>query len=809
MLRLWISEIIFLGVKFCLTPFIKYEVEFEEGVSKELLNKSKVIYAFPEYSVSELVALDKYTNQLNIPSPVENFTPSGLKKFICLIRPRFDISEQKIKRFLPQNLPEILDLDDNDIELIPVSFYWGMHPEKQRSFFKILFSQSWTVSSPLKKFFRILFHGRSLIIKFNTPLILSEIKDKERTNEENSRLISRYLRALFRRSKQAAIGPDISHRRTLVKSLSKDKEVRKEIRKQSKNNQKKKKKLNKRAYEYANEICSDINYPIVRNLQRGLSWFWNRRYEGIHVKNLDLIKSIADKNCLIYVPCHRSHIDYLALSFVLLEKGLMLPHIAAGKNLNLPVLGGILRGGGAFFMRRSFVANKLYSLVFFQYFKRLLERGSSIEFFPEGGRSRSGFSLQARPGLLSMSIRSFSGLSNVKVKLVPTYIGYEKIIEGNSYLSELLGKRKKNENLLDIFRSVKDLRNFLGNAYIHFGKPIDLQSFLETELDKNKDFRIESPLDRPEWLRKATSSLGDRVMQGINSSAVLTTSSLFSLSLLTESTQSLDLETIKRRISMFINLIKENEIYDHLWLTEESTEKIISKTEDLGLIQAELIGGSKVYRPSKKEAALLSYYQNNTSHHFLLYSMICLALKYVNQISLPELHRLSNLIYPFLQSDFYLPWKKEEIPMVLEKCIKVLLKSDLIKEQKKGFLSKPEENSKKYRDYLALSNICESSIKRFYIVMSIVWKIDEIEVNNLQKKCEEMASKLQEIEGWLYTEFSDATKFKTFINKLLDDRYLKKNTSAKLTTSRITKKVQIDFERFFNKDFMHLVNQLN
>ena len=69
---------------------------------------------------------------------------------------------------------------------------------------------------------------------------ISELKDKDRTAEENSRLVSRYLRALFRKTKQAAIGPDISHRRTLVRSLSNDKEVRQEIEIQSKDNIKKK-----------------------------------------------------------------------------------------------------------------------------------------------------------------------------------------------------------------------------------------------------------------------------------------------------------------------------------------------------------------------------------------------------------------------------------------------------------------------------------------------------------------------------------------------------------------------------------------
>ena len=807
MLRFWIRDRFFSAVKYCVSPFISFEVEFEEGISEKDLSNPKTIYALPNKSVSELVALDKYTNKQNIASPIESFEETNLQRFIRLIPPKFDVGAQKIKRFLPENLPQILSLEDEKIILIPVSFYWGMHPDKQKSFFKIVFSQSWAVSGSFKKFFRVLLHGRSLVIKFNRPLTLSELKDKERTVEESSRLVSRYLRAIFRKTKKAAIGPDISHRRTLVRSLSRDKVVREEIKAQSNGDLKKKRRLNKKAFKYANEICSDINYPIVRNLQRGLGWFWNKRYDGIHLRNLDKIKSIADDNSLVYVPCHRSHIDYLALSYILLEKGLMLPHIAAGNNLNLPILGRIGKGGGAFFMRRSFRDNKLYSLIFFQYFRRLLQRGSSIKYFPEGGRSRSGFSLQAKPGLLSMTIRSFASLSNEKVKLIPTYIGYEKIIEGNSYLSELLGKEKKRENFLDLFKTIKDFGNFLGNAYINFGEPIDLKDFLEQEVAL-KDYRINSPLDRPIWLKKATHSLGIEVMKGINKSSVITTSSLFSLGLLTETTQTLDTKIISKRIELFIDLLKRNQNFKDVWLTEDSPEKIITKTEELGLIKSQLIGGERVFRPTRNEAALLSFYQNNISHFFLLYSLVCLSLKYVEELSEEEILRLTNLVYPFLQSDFYLPWTNEQVGKVVVNNLKILIELGLVVKKDKGLLTKPEKDSKEYRDFLALSNISEPSIKRFYIVMSTLWR-EETDILELQDRCEEIANKLQEIEGWLYTEFSDASKFKSFITKLLDDRYIKENTNNKLSASRITKRVQKEFQQFFNQEFMNEVNRLN
>ena len=808
MLRFWIKESVFSVVRLFISPFIRYELEFEEGTTEKILGEDQVFYALPENSISELVALDKCTRKLKKVSPIGKKKNSNLQNFVCLIRPVFDPVEQKIKRPLPQNLPEIINLKSKNIMLLPVSFYWGMHPDKQRSLFKIIFSQSWAASGPLKKFFRVLLHGRSLVIKFNTPLYLNELEDKKRTTEENSRLLNRYLRALFRKTKQAAIGPDISHRRTLVRSLSNDKEVRQEIEIQSKDNIKKKRKLKRQAYRYANEICSDINYPIVRLLQRGLNWFWNARYEGININNLEKIKSIADKNSLVYVPCHRSHIDYLALSYILLEKGLMLPHIAAGNNLNIPVFSKIGRGGGAFFMRRSFVDNKLYSTVFFQYVRRLMQRGSSIEFFPEGGRSRSGFSLPARPGLLSITLRSFASLNIDNVKIIPTYIGYEKIIEGNTYRAELLGEVKKRENFLDVFKSVRDFSNFLGNAYINFGEPIDLKDFLDKEL-KGEDFHIASPLERPHWLRKTTNSLGQAVMKRINSSAAITSTSLFALSLLTSTTQSLDLDTIQSRITIFLDLLKKNPLFKEVWITVENPKDITSKIESLGLVRPELLGGLKIYKPSKDEAALLSFYQNNISHFFLIYSLICLSLKYIEEISIQEISRLAKQIYPFLQNDSHLPWDINQIDQIIEMSLSVLIKSKLIYKTKSGLYRKLNEEGKNYEHYLALSRLCESTIKRVYIVMSTLWSQEKISLKDLQYNCISVANSLEKIEGWLYSEFSDPSKFKIFIDKLIEDKYLREGPDQKLSVARLTKRVQADFQQFFNPEFMKVVNQLN
>ena len=166
------------------------------------------------------------------------------------------------------------------------------------------------------------------------------------------------------------------------------------------------------------------------------------------VHHLDTLKQNAPGHEVVYVPCHRSHMDYLLLSYLLYTKGIVPPHIAAGINLNLPVIGPILRRGGAFFLRRSFRGNALYSAVFTEYVSQLVAGGYSIEYFIEGGRSRTGRLLPPKGGMVAMTVRAFLRQPTRPVLFQPVYIGYEKLLEGDSYLDELIGKPKQKESHL-------------------------------------------------------------------------------------------------------------------------------------------------------------------------------------------------------------------------------------------------------------------------------------------------------------------------------------------------------------------------
>ncbi|NBW82795.1 hypothetical protein EBR21_13680 [bacterium] len=180
---------------------------------------------------------------------------------------------------------------------------------------------------------------------------------------------------------------------------------------------------------------------------------------------------------MIWIPCHRSHLDYLLLSYLMKRKGLAPPHIAAGVNLSFFPAGPVLRRGGAFFLRRSFAGNKLYSAVFSNYVDFLLTNGHPVEFFHEGGRSRIGKLLVPKTGMTAMCVNSILKRRAENTFFCPVFISYDKVMEDNSYARELSGAKKEAESFFQLVRSLRYLFSNYGRVEVAFGTPIRFGDF--------------------------------------------------------------------------------------------------------------------------------------------------------------------------------------------------------------------------------------------------------------------------------------------------------------------------------------------
>lgn len=253
----------------------------------------------------------------------------------------------------------------------------------------------------------------------------------------------------------------------------------------------------RRVTKIFNGLKSDMVMPAVRCLGWILTKTWRMLFHGLHVDVESLhrvrqaIEEAAQRNgddvSVVFAPTHKTHLDYLIISYLCFAYGISLPRIAAGNNLDLPILGPFLRANGSFFIRRSFRDDPLYKQVLQQYVHELLQDGNPVEVFIEGGRSRHGRVCKPRLGFLSMFLgytqsqdqdsTDDSPKKSKKVLLVPIALDYDKVYEVEEYANQLLGKPKQKESLAGFFNSVWDIL-FLrcGHSYVRFGEPLEMSA---------------------------------------------------------------------------------------------------------------------------------------------------------------------------------------------------------------------------------------------------------------------------------------------------------------------------------------------
>ena len=277
---------------------------------------------------------------------------------------------------------------------------------------------------------------------------------------------------------------------------------------------------------------------------------FNRIYGGVAVDvgGLEALMRAARDGPLVFCPSHRSHMDYLVLSYVLWRHGMTPPHIAAGDNLSFFPLGPIFRRCGAFFLRRSFRDDPLYKAVVSAYVMELVRCGISIEFFPEGTRSRTGKQQMPKFGLLTMIVDAWRRGARHDLHIVPVSIDYERVVETKSYEKELAGEQKKSENLRGLLRSTRVLRSRYGRVQVQFGAPMSLaEHATKHRLPQNVD-----PTYGPAW-RRDIAHLGYHIMHNVAQVCSVTPTAVVCAALLSHHHRGLSQHHLIRTTDAFLD----------------------------------------------------------------------------------------------------------------------------------------------------------------------------------------------------------------------------------------------------------------
>ncbi|MGB0126766.1 MAG: glycerol-3-phosphate 1-O-acyltransferase PlsB [Rhodocyclaceae bacterium] len=745
------------------------------------LDPSKpVCYALHLQQLSSLLVLDEAARRLNLPSPLAPLTSGGLNErseFFYLTRTGQPSPLRPKPYKYPRRLERIVCAARRDpqmeLQIVPVSVFWGRAPQKQESVLRALLAETWVVPGAFKQFLRLLIHGRDTMLKFGDPIDLRTVMARagaEGLDEHTSvRRVARLLRAVFRRERELAVGPNLSHRQTLLNEIVDSPAVQQAVAAQTRQKNVSKRQAELAARRMAYGIASDYSYSAIRALELLMSRLWNRLYDGIQVHRFEDVGSAGAGAELVYVPCHRSHIDYLLLSYVIYHRGLLPPHIAAGDNLNLPFVGSILRRAGAFFLRRGFKGDAVYTTVFAEYLHAILSRGFPIEYFVEGGRSRTGRMLAPKAGLLAMTVDSVVRGIRRPVVFIPVYIGYERVFEGESYIAELSGKPKKKESIWGIVTALRKLDRRFGKVHVNIGAPIHLDQHLDRTWPAWRVPEAATDDEQQGARHAAVADLASTIVTRINDALVINPINLIAVAMLGSPRRAMDAGRLAEQVDLLKQLLTAVPYSQRQQLTELDGEAVVAYGEELGVIERNRHSLGDIFVVPSSQAVLMGYFRNNVLHAFALPALIACLVAQNGRIEPPRIEEIARRCYPVLRAELFLSWPEEELAPRLQGYLDAFRSLNLVREHGL-WIGAPAPSQRESLALHSLAQAIRQPLERYFIVVATLVRFGSgrLSPRLLENCCVLLAQRLAYLHEGAGPEFFDRAALRAIIETLSD-----------------------------------------
>ncbi len=510
------------------------------------------------------------------------------------------------------------------IYLVPLLMFFSKQPASSVPRLRDIILGTEQRPGIIRRLLTLFRHPGKVFVEVSPPLNLSHFVQRPecygRSTEYQALVLRHQLLKQHNRHRQSITGPVIKSHEEIKESILANERMRSIMTHYAKNRKMPLHKVRKKADDYLDEIAAKYNFFFIRIMSGLVGWLLNTMFDGtvLDKQGIQQVKAMSQKGPLILIPCHKSHIDYLILSYVLYNNNMPCPHIAAGKNLSFWPLGPIFRAGGAFFLRRSFRGAILYSKVFAEYIHKLLEEGFNIEMFIEGGRSRTGKLLMPKLGLLSILLNAFKQGACEDLIFVPVFIGYDQVLEEDAYMHEIEGGKKEPENFLQVLRARKFLKKRYGKIYINFHQPISLRQVLEN---------FDSTLDQmpQKEVNALCRNLGWRIINSIDRVTVVTPYSLAAAAILNCPQRHFSYDDLFGIIDTYLNYLMSQKarLTDTLTLDpQHSLEQALEAYLQRKLIEpissekkTEIRKALLTARPSGR--TLLEYYKNNCIAYFV------------------------------------------------------------------------------------------------------------------------------------------------------------------------------------------------
>jgi glycerol-3-phosphate O-acyltransferase len=457
----------------------------------------------------------------------------GKKEGDIFIRTLFDVQRQTEKPIL----------------LVPQVFVWSKEKdEKERTVVDLAFgSREWP--GKIRTVAQFLGNYRHVTLRAGEPIDLKTFLAQEEAAQEKAGektsdgvLVRRITYSLLRRierERHAVLGPTRKPVDRMQDEILRSPKLQKVISEMAGEGAAERRVMTWKAMAMLREMEARLDMTTIRALDEFFDHTLPIMFSALEVDEdgIERLRQAMKDGSVVLLPSHKSHIDYIVLAYVLYTHHIGLPVIAAGDNLAFFPLGPILRRAGAFFIRRSFKGDRLYGAVVDAYMRRLIIDGWSLEFFLEGGRSRTGKLLPPKLGLLSLVVDAALGVHSRPISFMPVSIGYERLVEERSYVRELSGGEKSKEDVRGLFQAAQVLGDRYGRMNLQFGELVTLGDIAKSFDEPGGNSRPSND-DRgvamtPARRRAMVTRLAYRVMNEINRVTLVTAGALVSMALLT------------------------------------------------------------------------------------------------------------------------------------------------------------------------------------------------------------------------------------------------------------------------------------
>jgi len=748
-----------------------------------------IFYVISHQSASDLLALQIACKKQHLPDPLSQVTLKGksFNRTLCLTKPTSVLGLKRGQTSaLNQGLAMLNQHDTDkelDVQLIPVNLVWGRTPtqEKNNANVSSLLAEQ---ESPtwFRKLFIILFLGRDSLIRFSEALSLRQMSDHHGNDEATAHKLLRVARFHFHRQNIAAKGPRLIHRQQMFTALFANPSVKRIISDEAKHKNISEDKVKKQAQAIMEEIAGDYSVSLVRLAERVLRWLWGRLYSDIKVNNSQVLRELAqDGHEIIYVPCHRSHMDYLLLTYIILQEGLVIPRIAAGINLNFWPAGSIFRKGGAFFMRRSFAANRLYSTIFREYLGLLFKRGYSVKYYTEGGRSRTGRLLAPKTGMLAMTLQSLLRGIDRPLTLVPVYLGYEHVMEVGTYHKELSGSEKKSESIFGVLKAIKSLRNY-GNGYVNFGKPININEYLNQQVPDWKDAISPIEPQKPSWFTPTVNDIAHQVMLSINQCAAINGVALVALVLHASENKALTKANLEKQLDFMLDVQRQAPFSEQITIPTESGTEILAHVISLNKVTVCEDSFGSIISLDRSAGLEMRYYRNNILHTYALIALVCKLLTNHSKIAHQQLVEQTISLLSTLKDDLFLWQTPEQIRIQVEQVLVSLAAKDIATQDNTQYWSLTD-NTEQLSKINLLAECMDESLQRLAIVSLLTTRLAPLSKRDLEEKVVAIAKRLSVLNNITAPEFIDKKAQATLINTMRALGYIAMNDDGLLVAT--------------------------